>query len=150
MLASFRIAEPRVGSVSNVVTFGVKSGEAVEEIAAIELIILSMIEPGSLVVASVGSFCGTFVKKSCLRAVSKNIKLVVTTAEGLDGSVEEDKYSPLIRFADGTVFTGSSKDIISSPSSLSSIPVFTCKDLLLAFSVWFTCVICLTTDSVWM
>lgn len=73
------------------------------------------------------------MKTLCLRAVSKNIELVVTTAEGLDGSVEEDKYSPLIRFADGTVFTGSSKDIISSPSSLSSIPAFTCKDLLLAF-----------------
>lgn len=68
MLASFSIAEPRVGSVSSgVVTIGVKSGEAVEEIAAIELIILSIIEPGSLVVASVGSFCDTFVKKSCFR-----------------------------------------------------------------------------------
>lgn len=116
----------------------------------IELIILSIIEPGSLVVASVGSFCGTLAKKVCLRAVSKNKELVVTTAEGLDDSVEEDKYSPLIRFADGTVFTGSSKDIISSPRSLSSIPDFTCKHLLLAFSVWFTCVNCLTTDSGWM
>lgn len=78
-------------------------------------------------------------------------ELVVTTAEeGLDDSVEEDKYSPLIRFADGTVFTGSSKDIISSPSSLSSIPAFTCKYLLLAFSIWITCVNCLTTDSGWM
>lgn len=101
-------------------------------------------------VASVGSFCGTFAKKVCLRAVSKNTELVVTTAEGLDVSVEEDKYSPLIRFADGTVFTGSSKDIISSPRSLSSIPAFTCKDLLLAFSVWFTCVNCLTTASGWI
>lgn len=100
-------------------------------------------------VASVGSFCGTFMKKACLPTVSKSIELVVTTAGGLDDSVEEDKYSPLIRFADGTVFTGSSKDIISSPSSLSSIPDFTCKDLLLAFSERFTCVNCID-NGFWM
>lgn len=129
-MASFNIAEPLVVSVSNVVViFDVTSGDAVEEIAVIELIILSIIEPGSLVVASVGS-CGTFTKKFCLGAVFNDITvLVVTTA---DDSVEEDKYSPFIRFADGTVFTGSSKDIISIPSSLSSIPELTCKHLLLA------------------
>lgn len=122
-----------MGSASTVVVnFSVRSGEAVVEIAVMELIIRSIIDPGSLVVfgeavepCAFASSFDTLANKLCSDTKSKCIRLLVTPFEGLVGAIEEDRYSPLIRFAEGTVLTGSSKEIISMPNSFSSIPGLT-------------------------
>lgn len=102
------------------------SGELVVVIAVIEFIILSIIETGFSVVASF-----TFGKEIGYLACKNDSVVVVTKETGLFRafSVEEEMNSSLTRFADGTVLTGSSNDIISSPKSASfdPAPEFTCK-----------------------
>lgn len=113
------------------------SGELVVVIAVIEFIILSIIETGFSVVASF-----TFGKETGYLACKNDSVVVVTKKTGLFRafSVEEEMYSSLIRFADGTVFTGSSNDIISSPKSASfdPDPEFTCKVFRTAYN--FSCI----------
>lgn len=96
LVANLRIAEPLVGSISvGVVTFGVRSGEDVVEMAVIELIILSIMDPGPFVVgAAVVAFASfsTFANRFCWFLLCLLISgCLVTAFEGMVGATEDDR-----------------------------------------------------------
>lgn len=97
LVANLRIAEPLVGSISvGVVTLGVRSGEDVVDMAVIELIILSRMDPGPFVVgAAVVAFASlsTFANRSISLVFDRftNIGFLVTAFEGMVGAMEDDR-----------------------------------------------------------
>ncbi len=126
LVANFKIADSLVWVSYEEVVFLVTSGTSVVEMAVMELMILSMIETGFSVVLVWDA--DTLGKKF---SVLCEVLLFCQITKGLVRwfSVEEERYSPLTRFAEGTVFTGSSKLITSTPKSLSwyATDDFTCK-----------------------